>query len=129
MSAGRGLSSDASICAARKILLSFSDALFSAWIEEERPMMKGTKVEGKITRSRKGINGTFFMISVLSLVGMFFTPMNVDGSRPRSCHSLPFSRLSSGDVVLCLYIFLIIYESKWGLNSWEELLFNYSVFQ
>jgi hypothetical protein len=70
ISAGSGLSNDASICAERKILLSLSDALFSAWIEDERPMIKGTNVEGKITRSRKGIKGTFFMISVLSFVGM-----------------------------------------------------------
>jgi hypothetical protein len=40
-------------------------------MDDERPMMKGTSVEGKTTRSRKGIKGTFFMISVLSLAGMF----------------------------------------------------------
>jgi len=38
-------------------------AVSSAWIDEARPMMKGTKVEGKTTTSLKGIKEIFFKIS------------------------------------------------------------------
>ncbi len=75
---------EASICADKKIVLSFSVAISNALIEEERPMIKGTNVEGKTTRSLKGIIGIFLMISDWSLIfciihlQLFLSPINHD---------------------------------------------------
>jgi hypothetical protein len=60
---GPGLSKDASIWADKKIILFFSIAASSAWMDEPRPMMKGTKVDGKTTTSLKGIKAIFFKTS------------------------------------------------------------------
>ncbi len=46
ISFGLGLSRVASIWAVRKIILSFSVAISRAWIEEGRPIMNGTRVDG-----------------------------------------------------------------------------------
>jgi hypothetical protein len=64
------LSKDASIWEDKKSLLSFSVALSRAWIEEGRPMIKGTSVEGKTTSSLNGIKGTLKIISELLVFSM-----------------------------------------------------------
>src|SRR4051812_21786417 len=57
MSSGRGSSTDASCCAARKIFLSFSSACSSARVDEGLPMTKGIIMCGKTTTSRSGTIG------------------------------------------------------------------------
>ena len=57
MSSGRGSSTDASCCAARKIRLSFSSACSSARVDEGRPMTNGIIMCGKTTTSRSGTIG------------------------------------------------------------------------
>src|SRR5512136_41364 len=75
MSLGVGLSTEASIWAARKIILSFSAAFSRAWMDEERPTMKGTRVAGNTTRSLRGIRGMFLRTSECSLEsGMVYAP-------------------------------------------------------
>src|SRR4051812_40254298 len=57
MSSGRGSSTDASCCAARKIRLSFSSACSSARVDEGLPMTNGIIMCGKTTTSRRGTIG------------------------------------------------------------------------
>src|SRR5439155_26709329 len=57
MSSGRGSSTDASCCAARKMRLSFSSACSSARVDEGRPMTNGIIMCGKTTTSRSGTIG------------------------------------------------------------------------
>src|ERR1700692_1843852 len=58
MSSGRGSSTEASCCAARKIRLSLRSACSSARVDEGRPMTNGIIMCGKTTTSRKGTIGS-----------------------------------------------------------------------
>src|SRR5438552_17599533 len=57
MSSGRGSSTDASCCAARKMRLSLSSPCSSARVDEGRPMTNGIIMCGKTTTSRRGTIG------------------------------------------------------------------------
>src|SRR4029450_1662622 len=58
MSSGRGSSTDASCCAARKIFLSLPSACSSARVDEGRPMTNGIIMCGKTTTSLRGTIGS-----------------------------------------------------------------------
>src|SRR4029077_10780463 len=66
ISSGRGSSTLASCCVARKIFLSPANASSSARTLDSRPTTKGVIIYGKITTSRMGIMGRRF-VSVFSL--------------------------------------------------------------
>src|SRR4051812_25294193 len=57
MSSGRGSSTEASCCAARKIRLSLSSAWSRARVDDGRPMTNGIIMCGKTTTSRSGTIG------------------------------------------------------------------------
>src|SRR5205085_12650441 len=67
MSSGRGSSTDASCCAARKIRLSLRSACSSARVEEGRPITNGIIMCGKTTTSRSGTIGSVSYSSIDSL--------------------------------------------------------------
>ena len=47
-----------------------------AWTDDDRPMMKGTRVEGKITRSRKGMSGMLRIISARPFLASWASSRN-----------------------------------------------------
>src|SRR6266545_6582833 len=67
MSSGRGSSTDASCCAARKMRLSFSNACSSARVDDGRPITNGIIMCGKTTTSRSGTIGRVSYSSIESL--------------------------------------------------------------
>src|SRR3982750_1519760 len=67
MSSGRGSSTEASCCAARKIRLSLPSACSSARVEEGRPITNGIIMCGKTTTSRSGTIGSVSYSSIDSL--------------------------------------------------------------
>src|SRR6185295_16880249 len=67
MSSGRGSSTDASCCAARKMRLSLSSACSSARVDDGRPMTNGIIMCGKTTTSRSGTIGRVSYSSIESL--------------------------------------------------------------
>src|SRR3954466_7613008 len=73
MSSGRGSSTEASCCAARKMRLSLSSACSRARVEEGRPITNGIIMCGKTTTSRSGTIGSVSYSSMESLVlaGLF----------------------------------------------------------